>query len=162
MKFYLALFCLGIFLSGCKSEMDDLIKKGSFEACPDHTVETLVTNYFDNPKWESFITPDDDKYHLNATGEIFYNDKPTKIELGLMSAENALTMFQEYKQDELINIINMQTNMQTYYDLAINGGIYDDVASLDGGSISDNKKGLRNNLAQQILHEQMVDMQYNK
>lgn len=79
MKFNFVLFCLGIFLSGCKSEMDDLIKQGSFDACPDHTVETLVSNYFDNPKWESFISPDDDKYHLNVSGTILYNDKPTKI-----------------------------------------------------------------------------------
>jgi hypothetical protein len=28
--------------------------------------------------------------------------------------------------------------------------------------IADNKKALRNNLAQQILHEKMVSMQYNK
>jgi len=28
--------------------------------------------------------------------------------------------------------------------------------------IPDNKKALRNNLAQQLLHEQMVNMQYNK
>jgi len=108
MKFYLALFCLGIFLSGCKSEMDDLIKKGSFEACPDHTVETLVTNYFDNPKWESFISPDDDKYHLNATGEIFYNDKPTKILLQFEFTEgenwqiNAMDLDGEPQSEEMI------------------------------------------------------------
>ena len=79
-----------------------------------------------------------------------------------MSAENALTMFQEYKQDELINIINMQTNMQTYYDLAINGGIYKDKYQLSQNQMSENKRALRNNLAQQLKHEKMVDMQYNK
>lgn len=90
------------------------------------------------------------------------DDKPTKIELGLMSAENALTMFQEYQQDEIISIINDQTNLQTYYDLALNGGIYKDKYQLSQNQMPENKKALRNNLAQQLKHEQMVDMQYNK
>ena len=90
------------------------------------------------------------------------DDKPTKIELGLMSAENALTMFQEYQQDEIIGIINNQTNLQTYYDLALNGGIYKDKYQLSQNQMPENKKTLRNNLAQQLKHEKMVDMQYNK
>ena len=79
-----------------------------------------------------------------------------------MRMANALTLFKEQGQSNIINQMNQQTNIAMYYNSAINGGMYNDVASLDGGNISDNKKGLRNNLAQQILHEQMVDMQYNK
>lgn len=90
------------------------------------------------------------------------DDKPTKIELGLMSSENALTMFQEYQQGEMINIINLQTNIQTYYNSTINGGIYKDKYKLSEKQMPDNKRALRANLAQQLKHEQMVDMQYNK
>ena len=60
---------------GCKSDMDETIKNGYFDTCPEANVETLVNGFFANPKWESFVSPDDDKYHLNATGEIQYDSK---------------------------------------------------------------------------------------
>ena len=65
-----------ITLVGCKSEMDKTIKQGYFDACEKHNVETLVNSFFANPKWESFVSPDDDKYHLNASGQITYENKP--------------------------------------------------------------------------------------
>ena len=49
-----------------------------------------------------------------------------------------------------------------YYNAKINGGTLSDATQLQDGELLDNKKALRNNLAQQLLHEQMVDMQYNK
>ncbi len=49
-----------------------------------------------------------------------------------------------------------------YYNTKINGGVYADVNSIADKQLPDNKKALRNNLAQQLLHEQMIDMQYNK
>ena len=63
-------------LFGCKSEMDNTIKKGFFDACQEYNVETLVNSFFANPEWESFVSPDDDKYHLNASGQITYDNKP--------------------------------------------------------------------------------------
>jgi len=62
-------------LVGCKSEMDKTIKQGYFDACKKHNVETLVTSFFANPKWESFVSPDDNKYHLNASGQIMYDNQ---------------------------------------------------------------------------------------
>lgn len=64
-----------ITLVGCKSEMDKTIKQGYFDACKKHNVETLVTSFFANPKWESFVSPDDNKYHLNASGQIMYDNQ---------------------------------------------------------------------------------------
>ena len=65
-------------------------------------------------------------------------------------------------QSEIIAAMNLNTDLAMYYNSSINGGIYNDTAKLVDGNLPDNKRGLRNNLAQQILHEQMVDMQYNK
>ncbi|WP_395767247.1 hypothetical protein [Aquirufa sp.] len=71
------LLILGLFLFvGCKSEMDNSIKKGYFDDCQKATVEELVDGFFANPEWESFVSPDDNKYHLNVSGEITYEDKP--------------------------------------------------------------------------------------
>jgi len=58
--------------------------------------------------------------------------------------------------------INLETNINMYYNARINGGAYKDTTMLVDSEIPDNKKALRNNLAQQLLHEQMVNMQYNK
>lgn len=108
MKQLIVFLCIGFFLSGCKSEMDEVIKQGSFDMCPDHTVETLVNNFFGNPKWESYVSPDDDKYHLNASGEILYNDKPTKVLLQFEFTKgdnwqiNALTYDGKPQSDDVV------------------------------------------------------------
>ena len=77
-----------------------------------------------------------------------------------MASANALTLTQTQRQSELINQINLQTNLAMYYNASISGGAYGDVNILTDAGISDNKKALRNNLAQQLLHEQMVQSQY--
>jgi len=71
----IALIFLFATLFSCKSKMDETIKKGYFDACKKHNVETLVNSFFANPKWESFVSPDDNKYHLNASGQITYDKK---------------------------------------------------------------------------------------
>jgi hypothetical protein len=85
----LLLLILVASLFGCKSNMDDSIKKGHFDACKKYNVETLVNSFFANPKWESFVSSDDNNYHLNATGQITYDNKPV----------NALIQFQINNDD---------------------------------------------------------------
>ena len=89
-------------------------------------------------------------------------EKETRLEMGLTASANALTLFKTKSQSEIIASMNFVTDLSAYYKSALNGGILADASTLKGGNISDNKKGLRNNLAQQLLHEKMVDMQYNK
>jgi hypothetical protein len=88
-------------------------------------------------------------------------EEQTRIELGLAQAENALTLTLDQGQSQIINAMNSSTNIDTYYNSKINGGIYKDTVVLNGGNLPDNKKGLRNNLAQQLLHNQLVDLQYD-
>lgn len=88
-------------------------------------------------------------------------ERETRIELGLAQAENALTLSLEQGQSQIINAMNGQTNIEMYYNSKINGGIYKDTVALNDGNLPDNKKGLRNNLAQQLLHNQLVDLQYD-
>jgi len=89
-------------------------------------------------------------------------EENTRIEMGLTASANALTLLRTQGQDSIIMAINQQTNINMYYNAKINGGTLSDATQLQDGTIPDNKKALRNNLAQQILHEQMIDMQYNK
>jgi len=107
-----------------------------------------------------------DEFQYDEDGNLILSEEEeeeeTRIEMGLTASANALTLFKTQGQDDIILAINQQTNIAMYYNAFINGGVYADAAGLADSEIPDNKKALRNNLAQQILHEQMVDMQYNK
>ena len=88
-------------------------------------------------------------------------DEETRLEMGLTASANALTLFKTQGQSDIIMAINLQTNINMYYNANLNGGTYNETVGLVDAEISDNKKALRNNLAQQLLHEKMIDMQYN-
>jgi uncharacterized membrane-anchored protein len=65
-------------------------------------------------------------------------------------------------QAQMLETLNLATNMNSYYATSIPGGVYKESVSLVDTKLPENRKGLRNGLAQQILHEKMVDMQYSK
>ena len=55
--------------------------------------------------------------------------------------------------------LTSRTFSSGYYE-TLNGKEYLETIVLNGGTISDNKKARRSSLAQQLLHQQMVDSQY--
>ena len=118
----------------------------------------------DNAVVDALDTEDDFKYDEdgNRIEDEEEEEKASRIELGLASSKNALTMLKVQGQSSIIDQMNKQTNIAMYYNTKINGGVYADVNSIADEQLPDNKKALRNNLAQQILHEKMIDMQYNK
>ena len=107
-----------------------------------------------------------DEFQYDEDGKLILDEEEeeeeTRIEMGLTASANALTLFKRQDQSDIILAINKQTNINMYYNAKINGGTLNDAAGLKDGTIPENKKALRNNLAQQVLHEKMVDMQYNK
>ena len=107
-----------------------------------------------------------EEFKYDEDGELILDEEEeeeeTRIEMGLTASANALTLFKAQNQSDIILALNKQTNINMYYNAKINGGTLNDAAGLKDGTIPDNKKALRNNLAQQVLHEKMVDMQYNK
>ena len=50
--------------------------------------------------------------------------------------------------------------LSSSYYTAIPGGTYQETIKLIDGKLPDAKKGLRVNLATQILHQKMMDLQY--
>lgn len=82
--------------------------------------------------------------------------KKSRLELGLSAGKTALALF----QDQAVTAINDRTNLASYYATAINGGEYQDAPMLIDTDIPENKRALRNNLAQQALHAKMVQQQY--
>jgi hypothetical protein len=83
------------------------------------------------------------------------------FERGLAASQNALTLANNFSQDRMIRAINVSVNMYTYYATSMNGGVYEETTALKDSQLPENPRGLRNGLAQQLLHEQMVGEQYN-
>ena len=110
------------------------------------------------------VLEDETEFKYDADGNLIMEEdeeeEETRLEMGLMASANALTLTQAQGQSDLINQINLQTNIAMYYNTSIGGGAYGDVNILTEVNLPDNKKALRNNLAQQLLHEQMVQIQY--
>ena len=102
------LIFLIILFTGCKESMEDKIKGGYFNDCQIADVETLINSFFSNPKWESFISPDDNLFHLNIEGQITFNGKPAE----------ALVQFQMDKNDSWF-INAFEINSQSQADIMI-------------------------------------------
>lgn len=76
----------------------------------------------------------------------------------LLGAVNT-TVMSVLDQTKHAELMAMQFMPQTYYE-NIPGGVYEETIVLDGGNLPDNKNSKRNEFAQQILHEKMVNQQY--
>ena len=63
-------------------------------------------------------------------------------------------------QNLLMFAMSRNDNLSPYYDKKLSGGTYTETVVLSGGELPDNAKGARAGLAQQILHADMVSMQY--
>ena len=75
----------------------------------------------------------------------------------VMSVIDATALFNENLR---IQQINDATQMTPYYSKHKRRQYKDTIVLVDK-KLEDSKAGLRNGLAQQILHEQMIDMQYD-
>jgi hypothetical protein len=150
--------------------IDECYDEQSNPACPGYVKPVPVI-----PVAELYDVLDDDaamsaieadEFQYDEDGNLILSEEEeeeeTRIEMGLTASANALTLFKAQGQDDIILAINQQTNIAMYYNASINGGVYADAPGLADSEIADNKKALRNNLAQQLLHEKMVDMQYNQ
>lgn len=77
-----------------------------------------------------------------------------------MSAVDASALFAENQRIEQMNAAQQAVVDLSYVSATIPGGTYKENVKLIDNKIDDNKNGLRNGLAQQILHEEMISMQY--
>ena len=150
--------------------VDECYDEQSNPACPGYVkpvpVVPVVEVYDVLEDDDAMSAIEADEFQYDEDGELILSEEEeeeeTRIEMGLTASANALTLFKAQGQDDIIMAINQQTNLTMYYNASINGGVYADAPGLADSEIADNKKALRNNLAQQLLHEKMVDMQYNQ
>lgn len=79
----------------------------------------------------------------------------------MMAAGEAAAYFAENQIIEQMNNATQIAVNDSYLNATIDGGAYQEDVVLVDNIINDNKQALRNGLAQQLLHEQMVQMQYD-
>ena len=78
----------------------------------------------------------------------------------LMSVADAAALFAENQVIKQMNSIMQNQINNTYLAATIPGGQYKETIVLVDTKLPENKAGLRNGLAQQLLHEKMVSQQY--
>jgi hypothetical protein len=89
-------------------------------------------------------------------------DREMRLEKALSIANNSALFADALAQSQILQAMNNTILMNQYYGAVIQGGVYQETNSLADTKLPENKTGLRNGLAQQILHEKMVNSQYNK
>jgi hypothetical protein len=128
-------------------------------------VEVVVYDALDDDSVTSALDNDTEfKYDSDGNRIVDEEDEEekTNLEKGLSATDNALTLFKTQGQADLIMAINLQTNIAMYYNSSINGGVYKDNNTLADSKLPDNPKAFRNHLAQQLLHEELMQLQYKQ
>lgn len=142
-------------------------------ACPGYVPPTSFIPEI--PEIDIYNALDDDavKDALKATDPDLYADEDDEsiedeeekateddFEKGMAAAQNALTLANNISQEAVLRAMNTSVNMYTYYERNIDGGAYPETKALVDSQLPENPRGLRNGLAQQLLHQEMIDMQY--
>tara|TARA_R110000772_G_scaffold62673_2_gene140798 strand:+ start:806 stop:1585 length:780 start_codon:yes stop_codon:yes gene_type:complete len=134
-------------------DLDSLYDPLEDETVKNATASTDADQYDDKD-----AKSDEDK----AKEEEEEKDSKERLEKALASADNTIMFAEAFAQDQLLQAMNMAINMSPYYSTSIDGGAYQDSVTLADKQLPENKRGLRNGLAQQLLHDKMIEMQYNK
>jgi hypothetical protein len=83
-----------------------------------------------------------------------------RLEKALSAVDVGVLDANTIAQDNLLLSLTAGISVQSYYDKRIQGGVYEDTVDMSTVQMPDNKSGARVSLAQQIKHNEMVDMQY--
>jgi hypothetical protein len=88
-------------------------------------------------------------------------EKNDRKRMALKSAENALATAQGVSQQSILEAMNSVPEFNSYYNSVISGGVYADASGYKADKIPENRQALRNGFAQQLLHKQLVESQYD-
>lgn len=122
--------------------------------------DEIVLSALEDTEFEYEEREEDDSKNKEDEDE---DDREMRLEKALSAADTSAMFAEAFAQAQMLSAMNLAVNMNTYYGATIpNGGTYKDSVVLVDKEIPENRNGLRNGLAQQLLHEQMIEQQYNK
>lgn len=157
-------------------QIDECFNPQSNPICPGYvdpatflSAENIIDPYdpmADDAVLDTLEATNPELYEEEEVDETIESDKEKatrdNFEKGLAASQNALTLANTISQDTVISAMNTPVNMYSYYATSISGGAYRETTQLVDAKLPENPRGLRNGLAQQLLHEEMVDAQYEK
>jgi len=130
-----------------------------------------ITTIYDATEDEYVNLSSDEKVLIDENEEVVdkeleedeEEEEKRKREYRLSKAMSAIDVASLLAENIRIQAMNspMQIAVDSQYSKTIPGGEYKETLVMIDKKIEDNRKGLRNGLAQQLLHEKMIDMQYN-
>ena len=131
-----------------------------YKAPVDNNVDYSLTtiNLDDVPKFDNISDDynDEDSNRENKDKKSSKKDgKKSNTSKNTLLTEDALNMA------NLMERLNNMENFKSYF-FTLPDNVMNDVLTLKDSNLPDNKRGKRVSQAQEILHQQMVDMQYNK
>ncbi|MDB9972335.1 hypothetical protein OAD64_00180 [Oceanospirillaceae bacterium] len=85
-----------------------------------------------------------------------------ELERALSGVDGSILASNIIAQDLLMTAMTRSIAIDSYYKKTLAGGEYKEKVVLIGGELLDNSKAARVTLAQQLLHTEMVSMQYNQ
>ena len=88
-------------------------------------------------------------------------EEEERQERALRASKDSVGIGSSLAQQAMMAALTINT-LGRYEALQIDGGIYKENVSLTDAKLPENRQGLRNGLAQQILHTKMVDAQYGE
>lgn len=112
---------------------------------------------FEDPYGESEEESEEEREEREREEE---RDRAERLEKALSAADATALFAQAFAASQALQTMALAVNMNSYYSATIPGGNYSDTIELRDKQLPDNPSARRNNLAQQLLHQRMVDMQY--
>ena len=147
---------------------NDCLTPMSDPSCPGYTDAVLgmmnntTVEAYDPMGDENIANVMDDKADIedDEPDQEEEDEDKDRLEKILSSVDDSILSANVVSQNLLMFAMSRNSNMNSYYDKKLAGGVYKETIVLDGGNLPDNKKGARAGLAQQLLHTKMVGMQY--
>jgi hypothetical protein len=96
----------------------------------------------------------------NNTGKKEEQEKEIDLEEALAAADNAIAIAEGAASIASLSATADMNQFNIYLQTNIPGGVYNDRLQFEPKDIPENRQALRVGLAQQLLHEQMVNSQY--
>lgn len=87
-------------------------------------------------------------------------DSKERLEKALAEADRTALFAESLAAAQMLDSLNASKNINAYYSASIPGGAIGDTVRLIDKQLPENRLGLRNGLAQQLLHEKMINSQY--
>ena len=89
-------------------------------------------------------------------------DSRDRLERALAVGDSVALFAIAFAQSAALDSMALAVNINSYYEANIPGGKYSDSITLIDTKLPDSRSGLRNGLAQQLLHERMVASQFER